>query len=200
MTDWTAQMRQDAAFAKTILLSQGEVRPMFIVHCPDHIKVVGAGWRTAEEKRTTQKLIAMQAALEDADAICFIAEAWARDIQPIKGESDADHRRRATEVTPSQAKDRIEVIIVSVVYREDGEAKPLCTSLEIIRDKQGKAVDAVERPGDKATLAGPMFDMLLPEKLNDRQKDIVRRALDTLKEISGYTEIHDQFIHPAGHA
>jgi hypothetical protein len=201
MTDWIAQMHADADFAKALLISNGEVKPMFIIHCPEHVKVVGAAWKNTEEKRITQKLISMQAALDDAEAISFISEAWCREVRRYDGESKADHTKRINAVAPSEAEDRIEIIMIAVNYRERNRTRTAGMSLEIIRDKDGVPTDAINRDGEaQAMLQGPMINLLLPKKLTEAQKIIVKHALNTLKEIAGYEEIPDAVIHPAGHA
>jgi hypothetical protein len=197
MIDWKAQLRTDADYAKHILLTTGEVKPMFILHCPTGIQVIGSTWRNLEEKRIVQGLVAMQAAIEDADAVVFIAEAWAREIHRRNDESAEAFRRRVSSEPPSEAKDRIEVIMISVVYREDGEIKPESLELEIKRDKKGKPIDAVRRANNFSTK--PMFNLLRPNKLNDFEREMVRDAMEMLQKKTGY--MHEVVnIHKPGHA
>jgi hypothetical protein len=201
MPNWIDQLNHDADWAKTMLLQQGEVRPVFVLHCDGIIKIISAEWSSTILKMIIMKLVAMQAALSYADAISFMAEAWQVVLKRRPGESQAAYNRRATSTRPNDATDREEVLTVSIVYREDGEKKHGFRSMKIMRNSAGKITDAPEYPEDQNSLSveGNLFDMLLIDKLTPNQHVVIQQAFDALKEMTGYTEI-TQHIHAPGHA
>ena len=55
---------------------------------------MGAEWSTVREKRLIQRIVALHAAAEDAEAISFVSEAWVSSPRQGPDESDAAYLRR----------------------------------------------------------------------------------------------------------
>ena len=87
------------------------------------------------------------------------------------GETTAEHDERAYGVAPSQAEDRIEVIIAETVWRDDdGARRTLHESREIVRDATGKPSEhRSRRPEHRArrrawSSTGRWVEVLTPER------------------------------------
>jgi hypothetical protein len=200
MTDWHAQIRTDMNFAKTMLLQQGHVQTMFVVHSPTATTVIGASWADDQQKRIVQRLVALEAAIVDADAICMIAEAWMDNVKKRPGESQRDALKRAAR--PSTSDSRVEVVIVSIAYRDRGGVNVALATSEIIRDDAGDVVDVVAEDEIMSGVAveGALQRMLLPRLLTEIERDVAIRARDVIKEMTGVFTAPAAFVHPAGHA
>ena len=197
--DWNRQMRFDIEFAKRMLLDTGAVRPMFILHLPDAIKVIQTHWTSTEEKRTTQKLMALMAAADGAEAVVFIAEAWWRAVPQRPGETEAEHKARVEAVPPSEAEDRIEVVMIASSFRVDGHKQSKAVALEIIRGASGRprTLREISEPG--ASVSGAVADLLTDEPLTEELRGVAQRAFDSYAaEVGFLTKV--RVIHPAGHA
>lgn len=178
--DWQAQLKRDMEFARDTLLKQGSLSPMFVLHCPDEIKVVGAGWANYREKRLAQQMVGLMALAANANAISFISEAWSRVVKRLPRETDIEHETRITAVAPSEAEDRTEVLIVSLTYREDDERHSLVRTLDMVRDANGTLTDVVERAQTgEGEFGGSMTDLLCPTETSPEMRHAAKNLLET---------------------
>ena len=160
--DWQDQLKRDVYFARTALLKQGSLMPMFILHCPDEVRIVGAGWADAREKRRAQQMVGLMALAANATAISFISEAWSRAVMRHPRETEAEHQARIDAVRPAEAEDRTEVLIVSLTYRENNERHSLVSTLDMMRAVDGTLTEVIEREAVDAEFGGTMTDLLCP--------------------------------------
>jgi len=199
MTDWTEQLRTDAAFARHVLMEQGSVAPMFVFHCPYYTRVMGAEWSTVREKRLIQRIVALHAAAEDAEAISFVSEAWVSSPRQGPDESDAAYLRRVESMTPSEDPERHEVLITTVVYREGGKVLPLLQVEDIVRDHDGSPVSTHIRRDEGVSFEGLLAELLSPRKLTMAERTQAKKLLDSIIKMSG-VKFTSQIIHPEGNA
>jgi hypothetical protein len=160
--DWQDQLKRDVDFARTALLKQGSLMPMFILHCPDEVRIVGAGWADDTEKRRAQQMVGLMALAANATAISFISEAWSRAVMRHPRETEAEHQARIDAVRPAEAEDRTEVLIVSLTYRENNERHSLVSTLDMMRTVDGTLTEVIEREAVDAEFGGAMTDLLCP--------------------------------------
>jgi len=184
--DWTELHHADVEFARKVLLGQGAVIPMFIVHAGTKTLAVVSQWRDDDEKRQAFLLVALLAAREGAEAIGFISEAWIRQVDHAPRETEAEFAARVKAVPPSEAEDRQEVVMCAMQYRDPVAGKrSLMTSLDIVRDATGKPVAAPKRTDDGYDRLGGAALALLSERLPDaharaRAGQIYAKALEIL--------------------
>ena len=198
--DWAKQQRLDVEFAKGILLAHGELAPMFVVHTPDKIEVLLAPpWRDRDEKFPFYNLLKLRAAADGAIGMTFITEAWMRDVPLVAGETEAEHRVRAQAVPPSEAEDRMEVVMVMTTYRDADGKQDLTATLDIVRNAAGKVIAAPERKSLPGTFQGPVRDILLDEPVPEHLRPQVREMYERAAKQCGF-KTSAQVIHPAGHA
>jgi hypothetical protein len=133
--DWQRQHRFDVDWAKRLLMTAGSVSPMFVIVAEAGSTVFAVPDWSDAVREPVYMLIALQAAAANAFGISFMSEAWLRTIAGRSGESRDEVERRANQVRPSEAEDRIEVISIQCIYRDGaGDKQSLLTHLEIERD------------------------------------------------------------------
>lgn len=135
--DWAAWLHRDMEFAKTCLLDEGSVTPMFIMHQRNgDLRVIPAWTTSPGQKQALYMFLKLNCIAYDAIGFSFICEAWMRSI----GKADMqDHVY--TGPKPSEAPDRIEVATVTLVYRDlNGQRKFMTASGKILRDAAGKPI------------------------------------------------------------
>lgn len=197
--DWEKQRRFDVEFAKQMLLETGEVRPMFVIHTAAFTKLFLALWDSPEQKRMTQRLIMLRAAVDNAEGVTFIGEAWVRNVEKAMNETEAEHRARALEIPPADAEDRMEVVIVTTEYRTADGPQSHCTLLDIVRDAAGKPVAAPQHGDVSATSVGAI-PMLTSRPLTDDERVDAERVYNLLAAAAGFQTNNVRTVHPAGHA
>jgi hypothetical protein len=136
--DWVKQLRFDMMFAEKTLLKSGEVSTMVVVHAKGEKHVIAAPWHNDEEKAALLEMINAYCIAHEAEALTYISEAWVRYVQKAPGETEAEYQARK-EVRPRDAEDRREVVIVMIMYRDDGgERQVVSDTKEIVRRANGK--------------------------------------------------------------
>jgi hypothetical protein len=123
-----------------MLLKDGYVGRIFIVHTQDRAKhVLAAPWQDDVERERYLEFIQAYCTAHNAEALCFISEAWVRYLLPLPRETEAEFQARVDAVRPRDAHDRIEVVGVMVMYRDDaGERQVVSDTMEIERRANGK--------------------------------------------------------------
>jgi hypothetical protein len=136
---WAEALAYDADFAEKTLIERGEVLPMFVIHAAGALYILNASFESDAAKQRAYSIVQVMAIAHAADAVSMIAEAWVRSVPQRHGESEAEWRKRGTDVMPSQAEDRIEVVSVVLGYRGKTSDRHTLHSLrEIIRGDDGK--------------------------------------------------------------
>jgi hypothetical protein len=190
--DWLKQTRFDYHFAKTALLSQGSVAPMYIVHSRNGIIPILATYNDGAQKNAVHNVVRMFCIAEDADAVGYIGEAWSAKAMP----EDAAHPDRPT-VMPKDREDRMEVVVCQIIYR--GLDGPMGTFMqgEIDRDTSGKAVGLInEMSAQSHQIGGSFADLLPPRRPTPAEQQAARTLLKMFQQHGGM----QQFDDPAGRA
>ncbi len=186
--DWPAQHRYDYEFARSMILDQGEVAPMFVIHGADRTVVMLARWRTDDDKDRFVMAVRAVAVAEDAQCISFISEAWVRDVAPTPGETRDEAMRRAHQVPPSQAEDRKEIALVITEYRDRaGEICRRGTAGEIVRrygDGKPSAVSKLDWKAD--AMEGRFVGLVPPLRPTAEQRESMRAVIE---HMGGFVEI-----------
>jgi hypothetical protein len=178
--DWRKRAEADFEFARKVLLEVGKVSPMYIVHGAERVVPVYCGQFPKADQRKIMRLICIA---ERAEAIAMIGEAWTARAK--RGE---EHLPASHIVPPSEREDRIEVVMVSMTWREDGERRTVMRVGEIVRDAAGKAVELKAEPvsGAADEFAGPATE-ILPERMPDAFA--VKAAREMLEAVSDYGNV-----------
>jgi hypothetical protein len=186
MTKWNDRLAFDFRYAKDMLAKNGEVISMFIVHCKSgDLKIVPAMWDNGEQKKIVQNSVAVMAVAEEAPAISFISEAWQRKLPKADDESEDQWLERADNLTDEQRETlpATEIVIVSCVYRENGERHVIAASAEIMRDDDGDVTGTVDLGGDDGPLdlTGPMVEILCPGEPTKRMVAEAKQIMATIE-------------------
>jgi hypothetical protein len=135
MMDYRKNCQTNFAFARKMLLDRGEVAPFFVVYGRERIVPLII---PARDKDAQQMAVRIACVAEDASAVAYVGEAWTRSIMRLPGETDAEHHERATAVAPSEAEDRVEIVLANLDWRDAaGDQYCLTMSAEILRDVTG---------------------------------------------------------------
>jgi hypothetical protein len=175
----------DYEFCKRALMEYGEMRPLFVIHGPEHTALYPAMWQSPEDKDRAAMLVRCIGVIYNAQCISFLVEAWSRRVRQLPGETADQLNERAQAVAPSEAEDRIEIVMVSTDYRDDaGELQALMTSGEIQRGADGKPssvtqfdIDSEEGP---IRYEGRFAKLLPPTPPTDAQREFAREVLTLL--------------------
>jgi hypothetical protein len=185
LTDWTKQLRFDMEYAKRMLLEDGGVRPMFVLHTDDGIIPCPTDMG---DKGKIRAIISMLCLAYRAVGVTFIGEAWAMrpaspDDHQRPGESWADWEART--VAPSESERRFEIVLVqSTFYDDAGEKAGLASMREIERGADGKptglAPEITHTHGVKPedAIQGPTFNILPERRASPHEQELAKRALD----------------------
>ena len=191
--DWRKQLASDVDFARSIILSLGEVQPMFVLHSPKQSHMVAAQWSSREEKRLTRALVRLLGVAEGVEAISFMSECWSAEYRQLPGESQAATRRRAEAGPPvSEREGRIEILMVMNVYRENDKRHCRGVVMEIIRDADGKVSDLVERtdPGGDEGFEGPLANLLVDPEPTPEERQQAQAMLSSMNVLHKRSTLH----------
>jgi hypothetical protein len=184
---WTKQVRFDIEFAKRMVLEQGRCDTILVVHRRGQPNMIMRAPTDLSKDGVALYLRALCIA-EDAEGFAFISEAWMRAVGRRHGETEAEHNERAYAVAPSEAEDRIEVVIAEIVYRDDGgERRTMHETREIVRDAAGKPVSFRRTEhhlgGEVDRSEGRWVEVLTPEPPTAEERASAVAALKTLAEM-----------------
>lgn len=191
---WTKQLRFDIEFAKQMVLEQGSCANILVVYVRGKAPMILQPPRDLSRDTVAGYLRAVCIA-EDAEAFGFISEAWMRIVDRRDRETEAEHNERAYGIAPSQAEDRIEVVIAELVWRDDGgERRTMHEFREIVRDAKGEPVGFRPGPatpgGGKVESEGRWVDVLTPERPTVEER---ARAVAALKHLAEFgLELREQ--------
>lgn len=193
--DVAKQLRFDAEWAKSALLQDGQLMPMFVVRSPAQTIVVATPWHSDAEKHKMRGVIRLICIAYGATSLTSFAEAWWRTIAKTPNESKDEWRSRATELSPSKASDRKECMIVMMTYLDDatGEKKSIVDMREIRRDGDGEKITSLVElnDADDMALEGAIHD-ILPDKV--APPEVREMVLAALKR-GGFEQIADIIKH-----
>jgi hypothetical protein len=183
---WTKQLRFDIEFAKRMVLEQGSCANILVVYTRGKAPMILQAPRDLTRDTVAGYLRAVCTA-EDAEAFGFISEAWMRIVTRRDRETQAEHDQRAYAVAPSEAENRIEVVIAEIVWRDDdGARRTMHESREIVRDAKGEPVSFRPSPtplgSGQVESEGRWVDVLTPERPTVEERALARAALKQLAE------------------
>jgi len=184
-SDWAKQVQWDMEYAKRQILADGSLDPIFIIHSADKSLAV-ASRVDPESKRDFYTLMRALCIANDATALSCIAEAWLREVPQVPGEEQS--MARATDLLPSEAEDRKEVLISQTTYRDDAGRHSAVRSAEIERDWNGKITGFKDFPHQNVGIdedEGLVFN-ILPERLAPPEgRELARKTLPMLAAALG---------------
>lgn len=176
---WVSQVKTDLDFARQTLLERGEVRPMFgILSDENELLLIPGNWENDAEKDRFSSLIRVIALAYDAQSVSFMTEAWSRNVERRIGESEAEHEARVDAIRPSEAEDRIEMVIVVLQYRDTNSRLHLATGRgEILRSADGKPTGLTEPDVTSETLTGRFADFMPRKRPNAEERARAKATL-----------------------
>jgi hypothetical protein len=129
-----------------------------VVHAADTLHILNASFTSDAAKQRAYSIVRVMAIAHAADAVSMFAEAWVRTVPRRHGESEAEWDKRGTDVMPSEAPDRTEVVSVVLGYRgKAGDRHTLHSLREIIRGDDGKPTGL--KPDDTQERGEPDGDL-----------------------------------------
>lgn len=140
---WARVLAHDVEFAKRRLLDRGALEPMVIIHNTNgSVTPLAVRFDGPEHKAKVFGVLAMIITAVDAAAVSIMVEAWLRRLAQRSGESKAELEARCLDgPSPGEAEDRIEVIMLSVLYRDSaGQRQAIWHYGEIVRDAAGTVI------------------------------------------------------------
>jgi hypothetical protein len=138
---WRDNLAHDVEWGKSILLGEGEMRPMFVLHNRDgSVTPFLAGFQTDGQKRAIFQFFSILIVAQEAVGFSFLCEGWLKTSQQHADETAEEAMTRALAgPSPAQAEDRKEVLTTMLVYRDAAdERQTLSSILELDRGWDGK--------------------------------------------------------------
>ena len=167
-----ARFDHDLEHARTTLLQDGHVAPLFAVSTATEVVPLLADFRTEDSKRASLMAARLLCIAEDAWMAMQRLEAWIVVGQPEDG------------VPPSQSERRKEVVLVSLAGRVGGRVTRLSSVREILRGADGRPTGLAELdlPGQQGggDLGGMAYEILPPVAPTPEQRSMARAALERL--------------------
>jgi hypothetical protein len=160
---WLDCLEEDVGFGKHILLTQGTFPALFVLHHADgRITPFSAFFRSDEQKRAALSLMTMIVTATECVAVSFTVEAWMKMGEARRGETTEQSQERILNgVRVSEAEDRKEVLMCSIVYRDDADERQCVTDVwEIERGADGKVVSFVTIDRGLAQHQGAMINVM----------------------------------------
>jgi hypothetical protein len=138
---WRDNLAHDIAWAQSILMGEGEMRPMFVLHNRDgSVTPFLTAFQTEGEKRAIFQFFRILIVASEAIGFSFLAEGWMKSHAKLPGETEEESMARAMAgPSPMQSETRKEVLTVMMTYRDEGgERQTLSSIRELDRDWDGK--------------------------------------------------------------
>jgi hypothetical protein len=172
---WIDQLATDVDWAKSALMEHGQIMPIFIMHPEDSNNdkmMFIVGFRSDEHKSAVFHLMQIVAMAIEAAGVTMITEGWMKQVHVHSGETrDEATRRGLAGGSPQQAEDRIEVLVITQVYRnEEGERAHMAGLYPMMRNAQNKLTGFGDDMGVGALGGqGSVYDLLQPKKPSERE-------------------------------
>jgi len=174
---WEKQARMDFEHAKRVLLNDGAVMGMFVIHGAKESHVVGVPGFDDRVRAHLPQLLMLMCVMHDAQGISHIAEAWMAERPRLHGETEAEHFARANATVASEAEDRIEVVVTTTTWRDEaGEAHTIGHCGEIVRNPRGKPVSVQERDAEGTEYGGRWIDLLPSRRPTEAERAMAREV------------------------
>jgi hypothetical protein len=139
---WAKQLAFDKAFAADRLVKDGELVPLFVLHKQQPNTIMTpllTPFRDPEQKRQVHQFIAAALIAHDCVGFSYLSECWLRALPPGEDPRAAMRRVEREGPMPSVAEDRQEVLMITIVYRDDADERMSIGAMgDIIRDAKGK--------------------------------------------------------------
>jgi hypothetical protein len=177
------RMSSNMVLAERSLFASGQVMTQFVLMAPPRVFSVATPWEDPHGKQIYYQLLYLFCCAENVSAVTLIAEAWSRHVQRQAGETESALLERVSELPPSKAEDKFEVILVGTCYRDDGTIKMTVDAREIVRDDTGAPARTEPFPFKGGLpLDATISHLLPPPGLTDEARLAARREL-TLAQI-----------------
>jgi hypothetical protein len=170
---FAARWRHDLCHAEATLRRDGFVSPLFAVLGADGSeRVIPASFASPEDKSRAYDLVRLMAIACDAELVMCRAESWLVLGQLPDG------------IAPSQSDRRIEVVSVVMSARVGRRVVQRSSLREIMRDADGKPTGLAEvrLPKGKLDMAGPMFELLPPNRPDAQQQAMAAAVVQVMQE------------------
>jgi hypothetical protein len=175
---WTKKVKADMGYAARILTKQGEVCPLFILHNRDgSCTALRTPLRDPEHRQRVYQFITATLISTDCPAFTLIMEAWQNEARMLPGESAAAALRPERDgPMPRDASDRIEVISISLVYRDAADERHSIGAVgTITRDAAGKP--SISQWDTGAFADGAVLDIMPEEPATPQHREIATYLL-----------------------
>lgn len=128
------QMRFDFEYAKWCITHDGHVLPVFVVHEANGMLPIGwgPGPYNDDGRELHRKVTQLACVAHDAFAVAYIGEAWIAESLPDEPEIEFPR------VRPKDRKDRREIILAQMLWREGDSLLAAMTQAEIVRNAKGE--------------------------------------------------------------
>jgi hypothetical protein len=194
------QLAHDLDFAAERMREHGGVSMMLMfrpAHDPDSILLMPAGWSGSEDREIAIKVFRTIGIGVNARMVTLLTEAWLRKVQKHPRETRDEHETRAYAVPPSEAEDRVEVLMAAVAWRDDGGRTRMRASIrEILRD-DSNAFLGLRRikpgPEDGEAIGQSWLGDVIPP-VNVRAEDR-EKAMDFLRRMGVHIELQPMTWH-----
>jgi hypothetical protein len=165
---WRDALDNDTEWAREMLMEHGALMPMFIMHHRDRDEKVifMTAFKSEDHKHAVFGFMTLAAIALDVPAVTMITEAWMKAVHQRAGESDKDTYDRALgKRRVSDMEDKVEVLMVSLMYRAADRQEMISTLCEMLRSDDGKISGFKEREDVSAgSMAGAISDILSAER------------------------------------
>jgi hypothetical protein len=175
---WRAELKRNEKFAAETMKKAGGVANMFIIY-PRNAGPIPflTGWSSAEERELSMRMVNLACMAHDAIALGHVSEAWVRMVDRRGKETEAEWQARVNAVRPSQAEDRIEALICTIVWFDGAERQSLMTTQRIVRDEQDKFLSLADREESRNN-TGAITEVLPTQSLTPAARKEAKDILD----------------------
>jgi len=163
---WLGTLEHDLNWAKGILLGEGEMRPMFIMHNRDgSITPLMASFKSDSHKAAIYQFLSIFILAQDCEGFSFMCEGWMKLADQRPGESYEEALERAQQVRPMDDESRKEVVTLMLVYRDDADERQCISALEEIeRGVDGRPCGFKTIATDGAITEGAIMEIMREDR------------------------------------
>jgi hypothetical protein len=181
---WRGTLEHDLNWAKGIMIGEGRLLPMFIMHNRDgSITPLMCGFKSDSHKAAVYRFISILALAMDCDGFSFMCEGWMKLADIHEGETHDAAYKRAMVVRPMDDENRKEVVTLMLVYRDEADERQVMSALEEIErgvDAQPCGFKTISTAG--AITEGAVIDILREDR-PDRDVVFAAQMFCNLKAI-----------------
>jgi hypothetical protein len=175
---WVENFAHDLSWGKSLLQGEGSLIPMFILHNRDgSITPFCVAFKSPGHKHSVYQFMSIVMMANESIGFSFMCEGWMIINGIHHGEDAADAMERALAgPSPSQSENRIEVLTLMMVYRDDADERKVISTIEDMqRDWDGKLTGFKAHDTRGAIMEGAVVD-IMPEEPPDQAHVMAARA------------------------